>query len=178
MKGLLGSICRPRKVLFFLVARHTEKTAFPIGQPWRRMKYLGIDYGQKRTGIAVTDPEAVMAFPRRTLIMRGKDAFFEELLALAAEEKVDAFVVGLPLRGDGSDSETTRQARNMAERLKRRTVLPVYLMEETLSSHDAAMRLREAGHSGKSAAARLDQAAAVAILESFLSQPEHRRIRA
>jgi putative Holliday junction resolvase len=49
------------------------------------MKYLGIDYGQKRTGIAVTDPAGVMAFPRRTLVMRGREAFFSEHLALAAE---------------------------------------------------------------------------------------------
>ena len=52
------------------------------------MKYLGIDYGQKRTGIAVTAPGGTMAFPRRTLIMRGKDAFFAELLALADVDRV------------------------------------------------------------------------------------------
>jgi putative Holliday junction resolvase len=132
------------------------------------MKYLGIDYGQKRTGIAVTDPAGVMAFPRQTLLMRGRESFFAELLALAAEEGVDAFVVGLPLRRDGSDSETTRQVRNMVARLKRRSALPVYLVEETLTSWDAEQRLRAAGRGGKALDARLDQAAAVAILETFL----------
>ena len=94
------------------------------------MKYLAIDYGQKRTGIAVSDVGGRMAFPRAVLVMRGKDAFFAELLALAEEEDIQAFVVGLPIRGNGEDSETTRQVRNMVERLKRRTVLPVYLMED------------------------------------------------
>ena len=132
------------------------------------MKYLGIDYGQKRTGIAVTDPEARMAFPRATIQMRGKDAFFAELFSLAEEEKAEAFVVGLPLRQDGSDSETTRQVRNMVERLKRRSNLPVYLVPEALSSWEAEERLREAGRGGKSLRQNLDQAAAAAILETFI----------
>lgn len=132
------------------------------------MKYLGVDYGQKRTGIAATDPEGGMAFPRRTLLMRGKDLFFAELLELAREEQAGAFVVGLPLRQDGSDSETTRQVRNMAARLQRRTDLPVYLVPEILSSWDAETRLREAGKSGKALREKLDQAAAVAILETFI----------
>ena len=132
------------------------------------MKYLAIDYGQKRTGLAVSDPEERMAFPRATLAMRGKDAFFAELLALAEEERIEAFVVGLPLRQDGSDSETTRQVRNMVERLKRRTSLPVHLVPEALSSWEAESRLREAGKGGKTLRRDLDQAAAVTILETFL----------
>lgn len=141
------------------------------------MKYLAIDYGLKRTGIAVSDQSGRMAFPRTVISMRGKDAFFAELLALAEEEKAEAFVVGLPLRGDGTDSETTRMVRNMAARLARRTPLPVYLMPEGLSSWDAEERLREAGKNGKKRTATLDQAAAAAILESFLALPDARRVR-
>ena len=142
------------------------------------MKYLAIDYGQKRTGIAVSDPGGRMAFPRATIAMRGKDAFFAELLALAEDERVEAFVVGLPLRGNGEDSETTRQVRNMAARLKRRSTLPVYFMEEALSSWEAESRLREVRKHGKEILNRLDQSAAVAILESFLALPEERRVLA
>ena len=140
------------------------------------MKYLAVDYGQKRTGIAVSDPDGRMAFPRATLLMRGKDIFFAELLALAQSEGIQAFVVGLPLRGTGEDSETTRQVRNMAARLTRRTPLPVYFMPETLSSHEAESRLRQAGKTGKQLKDSLDRAAAVAILESFLALPEERRL--
>lgn len=142
------------------------------------MKYLSIDYGLVRTGIAVTDPGATMAFPRATVIKRGKDIFFAELLAHVEKEKADAIVIGLPLRGDGTDSETTRQVRNFAARLKRRTDLPVYFMEETLSSYDAESRLRDAGLSGKGLKDSLDQAAAVAILESFLALPAAKRVLA
>ena len=139
------------------------------------MKYMCIDYGLKRAGIAVSDPDGGMAFPRPALRVRGKDIFFAELLALAEQEGVRAFVVGLPLRQSGEDSETTRQARNMAARLARRTSLPVYLMPELLSSHEAESRLRQAGKSGKALLDVLDQAAAVAILESFLALPDERR---
>ena len=142
------------------------------------MKFLAIDYGQKRTGIALSDPGGHLAFPRATISMRGKDAFFAELLALAEAEGAGGFVVGLPLRENGEDSETTRQMRNMAERLKRRTPLPVYLMSEALSSHEALMRLRAAGKKDKVAQGSLDKAAAAAILESFLALPEDRRMLA
>ena len=142
------------------------------------MKYLAIDYGQKRTGLAVSDPEGRMAFPRVTLNMRGKDAFFADLFAVAEHEGIQAFVVGLPLRSNNEDSETTRQVRNMAARLTRRTSLPFYFMPETLSSHEAEERLREAGKSGKELREALDRAAAVAILESFLALPEERRMLA
>ena len=61
------------------------------------MKYLAIDYGQKRTGIAVSDGGGSMAFPRKTIQMRTREAFFEELLALIEAEAPDAVVIGLPL---------------------------------------------------------------------------------
>ena len=142
------------------------------------MKYLGIDYGQKRTGIAVSDHGGSMAFPRKAILMRGKDLFFAELLALAEQEGIQAFVVGLPRRNSGEDSETTRQVRNMVARLKHRAPLPVYFMDEYLSSHEAESLLREAGAGGKHLKDKLDSAAAVGILESFLALPDDRRILA
>lgn len=139
------------------------------------MKFLAIDYGLKRTGIAVSDPGGTMAFPRDALVMRGKDAFFADLLALAGSENIGAFVIGLPLYLNGEESETTRMIRNMAARLQRRSPLPVYFMPEALSSWDAEARLREAGKHGKEMWRKIDSAAAVAILESFLALPGERR---
>jgi putative Holliday junction resolvase len=139
------------------------------------VKHLAIDYGEKRTGIAVSDTDATMAFPLTTILMRGKDAFFSELLLLAEAERIEAFVVGLPLRENGEESESARRSRNMALRLKRRSPLPVFLMPENLSSWDAETRLRDAGKRGKELAKALDKASAAAILESFLALPEDRR---
>ncbi|MDL2271989.1 Holliday junction resolvase RuvX [Desulfovibrio sp. OttesenSCG-928-I05] len=142
------------------------------------MKLLGIDYGTKRTGIAVTDSGGQMAFPRAVVVMETKQRFWEELLATFEAESPEALVVGLPLRSDGSDSLTTRQVRNFVESLKRRTALPVYLMQESYSSLEAEAMLREAGKKGKKAKAGLDAAAAARILESFLNLDEAKRIRA
>jgi putative Holliday junction resolvase len=121
------------------------------------MKYLGIDYGTRRTGIAVTDGAGMMAFPRRTIVMSTRDAFFAELLSVVEEERPAGVVVGLPLLAGGEETLITRQVRNFVARLRRRSSLPVYLVAEELSSFE-------------------DQQAAVRILESFLNLPEDRRI--
>jgi putative Holliday junction resolvase len=139
------------------------------------MKYMALDYGLKRVGIAVTDPEGRMVFPRRTLIRRSRAAFFRELALALEEERPDVLVLGLPLRRDGSESLTTRQTRNFADSLKRRASLPVYWMEEELSSCEAERSLRESGRDVRKDRALIDQEAAVRILESFLSQPETAR---
>jgi putative Holliday junction resolvase len=142
------------------------------------MKYLAVDYGQKRTGIAVSDSEGRMAFPLRTLIKSTRERFFAELSACLAEEAPDAIVVGLPLSMDGSESLSTRQARRFVERLKRRTAVQLFWMNEALSSHEAEQNLRAAGVPGARLRDIVDQEAACRILESFLAQPEPVRSRA
>ena len=133
------------------------------------MKYLAIDYGQKRTGIAVSDTGGSMAFPRKTILMRTRAAFFEELLALIEAEATDAIVIGLPINLDGEESLTTRQVRNFSKSLA------LFWMEEALSSYEAERDLRDAGRSAAQGRAVLDQQAAVRILQSFLDQPEAKR---
>ena len=150
---------------------------------WLTMKYLAIDYGLKRTGIAVSDAGGRMAFPRCTLHLTTRERFFAELAACLAEEKPDAIVVGLPLplpgeEGDGSESLIIRQVRHFVERLQRRTELPVFWMNEQLSSYEAESDLRATGMSGARRREVLDQQAACRILESFLALPEHERSRA
>jgi len=146
--------------------------------PHCAMKYLAVDYGLKRTGIAVSDAEGRMAFPRCTLVLKTRERFFADLAACLDEEAPDAIVVGLPLSMDGSESVSTRQARHFVERLKRRTELPIFWMNEQLSSHEAQQDLRAAGVRGARIRAALDQQAACRILESFLAQSEHTRSRA
>ncbi len=116
-----------------------------------------------------------MAFPRCTLKREIRAVFFEELLALIDAERPDAIVLGYPLYNDGSESLTTRQVRNFAASLKRRVPLPVYYMNEVLSSADAEKRLAEAGRDARAIKGVVDRAAAALILESFLSQPESLR---
>ena len=137
------------------------------------MKYLAIDFGEKRTGIAVSDLSGTMAFARTTLRKTTKDAFWNDILRILAEEKAEAVVVGMPRTRDGQDSMIIRRIRNFIASLKRRSPLPVFVMEESLSSFEAGHRLRDAGKN----LAGLDGAAAATILESFLNMPEEQRMR-
>ncbi len=142
------------------------------------MKYVAIDYGTRRTGLAATDAGGRMAFPRRTLAMTTRERFFAELLSFLEQEAPGGIVVGLPTHVDGTEILMTRQVRNFVARLRRRCDLPVYYMSEVLSSYAAEDDLREAGVNSRTAKAVVDQQAAVRILESFLAQPESRRVPA
>ena len=142
------------------------------------MRYAGIDYGLARTGLAVSDPEGRVAFPLATFRLAdyaGRSALLDALAGRIREEGAGAVVMGLPLLLDGGESLTTRQVRNVTERLKRRLELPVYFMPELLSSEEAAQDLREAGLSREKARAVLDRQAAARILASFLAEPEEKR---
>lgn len=140
------------------------------------LKYLALDYGLKRTGIAASDAGGRMAFPRRTLVMRTRRAFFGELMTVIAQEQPDALVIGLPFHLDGSESLTTRQVRNFTASLARRVSLPIYWMPEALSSQAAEDDLREAGRRERDLRSVVDQQAAVRILESFLNISQDKRI--
>ncbi len=142
------------------------------------MKYLAIDYGLKRVGIAVSDMDGNFVFPRCTLKRETKAAFFTELLALLVKERADAIVVGLPLYTDGTECLMTTQVRHFVASLKRRTSLPVYWMNEALSSAAAEHELYDFGMKFREVKKVVDQQAAVLILESFLEQPEERRLPA
>ncbi|MBQ9407197.1 MAG: Holliday junction resolvase RuvX [Desulfovibrio sp.] len=140
------------------------------------MKFAGIDYGLARTGLAVSDPEGKLAFPLTTLRLDDFPARRDLLNALAQRlraEGVQAVVMGLPLFSDGTESLTTRQVRNVTERLKRRIPLPFYFMPEELSSEEAWADLRAVGMPLHKRRAVLDQQAAVRILASFLALDQH-----
>ena len=142
------------------------------------MKYLAIDYGTKRVGVAVSDVDGHFAFPRCTLKRETKAAFWAEFLALLEKEQPQALVLGLPFHVDGAECMTTRQVRNFAESLKRRTDLPIYWINEALSSKSAEQRLYEQGLGYARVKEIVDQHAAAVILEAFLDQPEEKRERA
>lgn len=139
------------------------------------MKYIAIDYGTKRTGLAASDTGGNMAFPRMTLMMKTRDKFFTELLAFIEEEEPVAIVVGLPMSLSGEETLMSRQVRNFLARLRRRCDLPIFVITEALSSFEAELELRDAGLKGHEIDKVVDQQAAVRILESFLHLNEENR---
>lgn len=141
-------------------------------------KFLGIDYGLERLGLAVSDPEGRLAFPLATLGLKqcgSRAALLDELCGRAREASVEKMVFGLPLFADGSDNLACRQVRNFAARMRRRLPLPVYFMPELLSSEEASLDLRQAGLKHSRRKAVLDQQAACRILSSFLALSDTER---
>lgn len=137
------------------------------------MRTLGIDFGLKRVGLALSDPAGSMAFPRETIVRTTKDALFARLLEVIATEGVERIVVGMPTGMDGQVTETTRQVRNFIERLKRRTDVPVETTDERLTSFQAEDDLWAAGvnlRKGKKNKEKIDQQAAVRLLQAYLDE--------
>ena len=143
------------------------------------MKFLAFDYGLRRTGVAASDAGGGMAFPRCTLVRKNREQFWREVDGVMARERPEALVVGLALLEGQRDSETSELARRFARDLGRRYGLPVYGVNEELTSLMADLDLRAVGEASRRTRAEgaLDQQAAVHILEAFLLVPETDRLR-
>ena len=128
---------------------------------------LGVDFGETRIGVAQGDAELGMAHPIATVTGVNYDAKFQAIERLVREWQPRYLVVGLPVHIDGTEHELTRLARKFGRRLQGRFALPVYWVDERLSSLYAESLLAEAQVFGKKQKAVLDQVAAQAILQSF-----------
>lgn len=135
-------------------------------------KHLGIDYGSERVGLAISDPDARLVFPFKTLYNRSQQQVADEVAALVAELEVAQVVVGLPLHppdAHGQEPLSLRQARNFVKRLTRRVAVPVTTVDETLTSHAARDDLADLPHmNGKDRRLVLDQHAAAHLLQRHL----------
>lgn len=138
------------------------------------MRIVGLDVGERRIGVAISDATRTLARPvgvlqSRSLETDGIAVAVDEITRLAAEEDgVSSIVVGLPRRLDGSDSDMTPRVRTFAERLGQRTQLPVVLQDERLTSREAESRLALTDKDWRTRKSRLDAAAAAIILQDYL----------
>ena len=128
---------------------------------------LAFDFGEARIGVAEGDAEVGTAHPLATVTGEGNEAKFAAIAKLVAEWKPRQLVVGLPAHTDGSEHELTRLCRKFGRRLHGRFGLPVYWVDERLSSLYAESLLAEAQVFGRKQKAVLDQVAAQAILQGF-----------
>lgn len=135
------------------------------------MRILGIDLGERRVGVAVSDPTGLIAQPLPTLRRRaGKRMPLAKLQSLAEEYEVQGIVMGLPLALSGDDTEWTRTVREAASKLEKRSGLPVHLVDERFTSRAAERAVRGLGLPKKKREqkGRVDAAAAILILQSWL----------
>jgi putative Holliday junction resolvase len=127
-----------------------------------------LDLGSVRVGVAVDDELGLLAHPRGCLQARDERALLASLRALADEQDVARFVVGLPLGLRGGEGMAARRARAMAQRIADATGRSVELWDERLTTEQAKRALRDSGVRGRRSRRHLDEAAACAILQSWL----------
>lgn len=133
----------------------------------KKGRLLGIDWGARRTGIAVSDETKEFVFVREPVLAENVDNQVDKILDLLKSEKVIGIVLGLPLRMDGGDSDTTTAVRAFAQKLSDRTDVPIVFLDETLSSVEAQGQMgRVRSHEIKE---KLDSQAARVILENAIA---------
>ncbi|MGE0460660.1 MAG: Holliday junction resolvase RuvX [Vicinamibacterales bacterium] len=139
------------------------------------MRALGIDYGARRIGLALSDATGTLASPWRLVERPSSEGdtlrlIVETIDGLQREDEgLDVVVVGWPRRLDGTPTDQTPRVEAFARALEARTTVRVVLQDERLSSHEAERRLTERGHRDwRVRKKKLDAAAAAVVLQDFL----------
>ncbi len=132
------------------------------------MRYLGVDLGKARIGLALADDVLRTARPLTAVAHRSEADDLAAIADVAREYEVDRAVVGLPINLDGTEGPAARHARAFADRLGRALGVEVALQDERLSTFEAEGRLREQGFSARDLRKRVDAEAAAVILQGWL----------
>ncbi|GAF91875.1 unnamed protein product, partial [marine sediment metagenome] len=133
---------------------------------------LGIDYGRRRIGLALSDEAGILASPLPTYVRERSEARdITALTSLIDKHGVTAIVVGLPLNMDGSCGEMAREAEEFADRIRQETTLPVEMFDERLTSSEAERVLLEADLPRRRRKELRDSLSAVLILQGHLDRP-------
>lgn len=133
------------------------------------MKIMAIDYGDARTGIAISDLLCSIVGSATVIHSRNQDKLLEEIRRLIRENSVGELVLGLPKNMDGSEGPRAELCRAFAERLKQETGLPVNLWDERRTTVEAHNILSEHNYHGKKRKNTVDAVAASLILEGYLA---------
>lgn len=131
---------------------------------------LAFDFGEKRIGVAMGETVLKLAHPLETIEAEKNEDKFSAIEKLLTAWRPSLLVVGLPSHLDGNSHELTHLAKKFAQRLEGRFRLPVAMVDERLSSAEAAQRLAEAGIRGRAQKEFLDACAAQTILQSYFDQ--------
>ena len=132
-------------------------------------RLLGVDWGERRIGLALSDEAQVLAQPLTTLTRRtGKRFPLRRLLDLLAAHAVTGVVVGLPLDERGEEGAPARAARDLATAIGRQTGLPVSLWDERFTTARVLGAIREMGGSARGRKADVDALAATLLLQHYL----------
>ena len=145
--------------------RLTRRRSAPTVPP---VRYLGIDLGRARIGLALADDVLRTARPLRAVERRGEETDLGAISEVAREYEVTRAVMGLPLNMDGTEGPSARLARSFAPVLSQALGVPVDLFDERLSTFEAEDRLRSRGVTAREMKALVDAEAAAVILQGWL----------
>ncbi len=134
------------------------------------MRILGIDYGHRRLGIAVSDDEKILASPLPVYSRRNLDVDLAFLLDIVKENEVERAVVGLPRNMNGSIGRMAKEVLSFAGKLQRKINIPVSTFDERMTSVEAERVLVETNLSRKRRKGLRDSIAAVLILQGYLDR--------
>ncbi len=137
-------------------------------------RWLALDIGEKRIGVAVSDESATLARPLLTLQRASKKEDFARLAALCAEQQINRVVIGLPKTLRNEEGPQARRVRHYADELRTALNLPIEFWDERFSSIDAQERLRQAGRKPRTKG-DIDSAAAAIILQERLDTMNNRQ---
>ena len=139
------------------------------------VRVAAIDLGKARVGVAVTDELGLMAHARPFLDGKSRKPLLRALAALAVEDHIERFLVGMPLEMTGEEGPAARRALQFAQELSDATGIEVEMVDERLSTVEASRRLRDRGIKARDQKAIIDGASAAVLLEAWLHA--HRRPR-
>ena len=131
-------------------------------------RILGIDYGQRRIGLAISDPLNIIAKPMTFLDTKDDIDIINHLQKIIKDKKITKLVVGLPLNMKGKDSAQTKLTRDFADLLKSKINLPIYFQDERLSSITAKKILIQQDKSPSRNKGFIDEIAAAVFLQEYL----------
>ena len=138
------------------------------------MRTLALDVGERRVGVAISDPLGLWARPLQVLTRRSRQEDYRAIASLVAEHEVSRVVVGHPIGLSGESGPQARRVERYAAGLAEHLNVPVVLWDERLSTAEAEQVLREAGEPSHRYRSRLDAVAAAVILQSYLNAREER----
>lgn len=136
-------------------------------------RFLAVDYGRKRIGLAISDPLGMIATPAGFIVRReGKRPPITKILARAQELEARGFVVGLPLDGEGNETEWTVEVRSLGAEIAKRTGMPVRFLDERFTTAVALRTMKELGESTRGRKGDVDSLAATVLLQNALNVPD------
>ena len=136
-------------------------------------RFLGVDYGRKRIGLAIADPLGMIASAAGFIERRqGKRPPITKIIARAAELEARGYLLGLPLDGEGRETEWTEEIRKVGAEIAKRTGMPVRFYDERYSTAAALRTVKEMGESTRGRKGDVDAMAAAILLQHALNVPD------